>query len=205
MNKLPLVSVIIPTTPDRAEYNQSILNQYLAQDYPNKEVLIDDKEGTVGAKRNRLCEQAKGEIILHMDSDDWYKPTWISESVDALQRSGAHITGLSTLYFFDKANDAMFKYDYGEYGPCWVAGATMCYWKSFWEQNKFVEINVGEDNSFVWGYGGALTPKVHSHTYIDGFLSLLHKGNTSPKHTDNSRWKVLEELKKENIKEWWNL
>ena len=222
MNKLPLVSVIIPTTSDREEYNRSIINQFLKQDYPNKEILIDDKEGTVGEKRNRLCEQAKGEIILHMDSDDWYKPTWISESVYALTESGCNLTGLSSLRFYNKEKDEVWRYRYSiGRRPKWVAGATMCYLKSLWEKNKFRETNDGEDNDFAYGWGGVI-PTICARQHISSFLASIHSGNTSSKKTEYEadvmqngsivkaklkiiNWRMCVGEEKEAIKTYWNL
>ena len=120
MNQL-LVSCIMPTA-NRQKYIPIALNHFLAQDYPNKElVIIDDgKEsialllpddprikyfyteplGTVGIKRNFACNKAKGEIIMHWDDDDWYANDWISRQVHFLSTSDADICGIEHTHFF---------------------------------------------------------------------------------------------------------
>lgn len=69
------------------------IQYFLRQNYPNRElVVVDDGtdavtdmmppdpqiryvrlEGkhTLGTKRNLACEEARGEIIVHWDGDDW--------------------------------------------------------------------------------------------------------------------------------------
>ena len=209
MNNQPLVSVIIPSTPDRVGFNKAILKQHHAQIYPNKELIFDTGSGLIGVKRNQLCEKSAGKIIAHMDSDDLYAPDWISQSVAALLFSKADIVGLSTLNFYDQDNDLTWEYNYHAalgYGSGlpWVAGATMCYWKSFWEKSKFQEINIGEDNQWVWGTNG-ITPVVYNHGHTDLFMASIHSSNTSKRETNNARWRELVGKEKKLIKQMWNL
>lgn len=86
-----LVSVICPTTHDRN--NELIKEIFEAQDYPNKELIFDYNEGSIGLKRNRCIDVSSGEIILHFDSDDWYAPDYITKSVNHLIESKAQIMG----------------------------------------------------------------------------------------------------------------
>lgn len=172
-----LVTVITPTTLDREQFNESIIQQFNAQDYPNKEHLFSTSDLTIGDKRNMLCSLAKGRIIIHMDSDDIYAPDWITKSVNALINSGAQLTGLSTAKFTDGTNN--WQYIYKSPQP-YILGATMCYYKSMWEQNKFKDINVGEDAMFC-ANAGLILP----HDYIDGFTATIHPGNTAKKSLSN--------------------
>ena len=92
---LCVVSCIMPTA-NRRRFVPLAIRYFLAQDYPNKELLILDdgddsvadllpdhpqvrymrepKGRTLGVKRNRLCELAQGDIIAHWDDDDWHAP-----------------------------------------------------------------------------------------------------------------------------------
>jgi hypothetical protein len=108
-----------------------------------------------------------------MDSDDWYGIQWVSRSVDFLLASGADVVGLSSLLFYDDAEELAWKYGYPKRG--WVAGATMCYRKSFWEHHNFPNLQIGEDNEFC------KNAKVEPHSFIGGFLARIHPGNTSRK------------------------
>lgn len=183
----PLVSIITPTTKARAAFMPRLLEMVAAQDYPNVEhIIIDDESLRIGAKRNLGCGRANGDIILHFDSDDCYAPDWVSRSVAAL--GDADITGLASLYFHQPQTGDTWLYAYGtdESRP-FVAGATMCYRKAFWERNNFHDRQVGEDNKFLWSAPAIVRP----HNYINGFLSILHADNTSPKNLNNYRWKKV--------------
>lgn len=179
----PLVTVITPTTHDRTEFNTRIRDIVRSQDYPNIEHSFDYGGGTIGEKRNRLCEIANGTIILHMDSDDFYTPQWVSESVEALASSGADIVGLSSAKFHDEVTNKVWVYDYPLHSN--LHGATLCYYKSFWEQHKFTNNQIGEDSMFT------SRQKLFSHGYIDGFTATIHAGNTCQKNTSGDRWRRI--------------
>lgn len=204
---MSIISCIMPTSAARKDFIPLAVAYFLRQDYANAELIVlDDGEESVeslipgteriryvrppgsfsslGDKRNHACKLAKGEIILHWDDDDWYAPDWISRQVATLESQQADICGLNTLYFFNPALGQAWKYVYSYNKHPWVAGATLAYRKSVWEQQPFRSVDVGEDNQFVW-YTKARTV-AHEHT--EGFVSILHGNNTSPKHTHDAQW-----------------
>jgi glycosyltransferase involved in cell wall biosynthesis len=83
-------------TRDRRGFVAQAVAQFLAQDYPDRELIIVDdgddavadllpaddrirsirlirldRRATIGAKRNIACEAAAGEVIVLWDEDDW--------------------------------------------------------------------------------------------------------------------------------------
>lgn len=48
--------------------------------------IEDEKEMSIGAKRQKLLEKAKGEYIVFFDSDDYPKPNYVTEIMTALER-----------------------------------------------------------------------------------------------------------------------
>lgn len=206
--ELPLVSCIMPTY-NRPEFISQAVQQFLEQDYPNKElVIIDDspvsikvlipdsdlihytyqkEKSDLGTKRNLACEKAKGEIIVHLDDDDYYAPDWLSKQVSFLTEQGLEITGLSAPVFYDKSNADVWQYIYPEKEKPWVYGATLCYTKKLWQSNPFPTVDCGEDNMFVWSSN---VKKVRPHEEIESYVGQIHDSNTSPK-TKNSRWHKL--------------
>lgn len=193
-------------TADRQFFLRIAIGYFLRQDYPNKELIILDDgrvsnksivpdlpgiiyirlPGTysIGSKRNKACEAARGEIILHMDDDDWYATDWVTKSVNLLEASDADLCGLKKLLFYNPSTDSGWKYIYPDWDRPWVAGASMSYKKSFWEKYPFEDIHVGEDNKFAWNSEARI-----SHLdYLAGIVSILHTGNTSPKNVNDSRW-----------------
>lgn len=110
MGNTPLVSVIIPCYK-QAVFLPEALESLLLQTYPRWEAIVvndgspDDTEEValkyaakdsrihylsqnnqgVSAARNKGIEQAKGELILPLDADDWIKPTYIEKAVKVFQ------------------------------------------------------------------------------------------------------------------------
>jgi hypothetical protein len=179
-----LVTVITPLSRNRDIPN--VLDNYLRQDYHNKELTILNEDGrtdymsvekkiwvwgrsgmNVGEKRNELCSLAQGEIIVMMDSDDWFAPDYITRCVEVLQK--ADITGLSSAYFHK--GDEIYLYEYKGSQP-YVIGSGMAFWKRVWEKNPFRPIQSGEDMFFQTGI-------IKPHGYIDGFYATIHDNNTA--------------------------
>ncbi|MGM0593962.1 MAG: glycosyltransferase [Pseudomonadota bacterium] len=214
-DKYPLVSCIMPTY-NRRRFLPRAIRLFLGQSYPNRElIIIDDGEEeigdlipsdkrirylrlperrTTGAKRNTACEMARGDIIVHWDDDDWMSPRWLQLQVDTLRTQQVDICGLSQLYFYAPQQRRAWLYRYDGARP-WLAGGTLCYWRSFWQQNRFPDISVGEDNAFVWsGQPKSLT----SHSHREDYIATVHGRNTSRKNTADRRWSVcsVEELER---------
>lgn len=84
----PTLSILIATTFDRREMFKKLWMEFYLQtkDLP-VEVLYeeDNKQMSIGAKRQKLLERAKGEYVVFFDSDDWPYPYYVREIVEALQ------------------------------------------------------------------------------------------------------------------------
>lgn len=197
----PFCTVIIPTTRDRFEYNERIKKIFWGQDYRPKQLLFDYGIGTVGEKRNRLCDLALGDVIAVCDSDDIFASNWLTKSVEALIKSEADIVGLNELLFFDTVAKAWYVYTYPKGVDNWVAGGSMVFWKKYWKDNRYKFTNVGEDNHFLKGV--ACQPKVFAHEYGDGFVAMIHPGNTSKKVLANPRYRRCSEQEEVVLFERW--
>lgn len=175
MNKLPSVTVITPTIAGREEHLERCLAYCAAQDYQGEiQHLYSDEQMTTGAKRNLLVSQAKGDIIIHMDDDDYYGSDWIRKSVNHLLTTKADTTGLSKAYFFRPPHNLRL-YDRSKTpGQIYVLGATLCYWKRVWENNPFKDVRVAEDKYFC-----AMAGRISPHDHNDNFMVMIHGNNTS--------------------------
>lgn len=182
----PLITVITPLSRNTDIPNA--IENYMRQDYPDKELCILNDDGrtdymsvdnsiwvwgqpnmNIGMKRNELCALAKGEIIVHFDSDDWYAPDYITRCVQQLQ--SCDITGLSSAYFHK--GDEIYLYEYKGSQP-YVIGSGMAYWKRVWERRQFRPIQSGEDMHFQASNG-----IVKPHGYLEGFYATIHENNTA--------------------------
>jgi glycosyltransferase involved in cell wall biosynthesis len=201
----PLVSCIMPTS-DRRDFVPQAIQNFLAQDYgPRELIVLDDghdsvadlipacgnirylrldRKFTIGAKRNMACELARGELIAHWDDDDWMAPGWLSSQVRALLDQGADICGLDKVFFYAPHARRAWQYVYDGQAP-WVCGGTLCYRRDFWRDAPFADISVGEDNAFVWAQRNRrVVTNPNQHLYV----ARVHARNTSPKDILNRRW-----------------
>jgi hypothetical protein len=162
--KTVLVSAIMPTRGRRV-MSVTALECWKSQDWPHKELLIlDDADDpsfpsppldpamawpghapvryfrepkrTIGAKREWLCAQATGEVIIHFDSDDWSAPGRITEQVELLLSSGKPMSGYHSLLFWDMKSSIGYQWT-GAQG--FAIGTSMCYTKEFWRRHHWPE------------------------------------------------------------------
>jgi glycosyltransferase involved in cell wall biosynthesis len=203
------ISCIMPTA-DRRTFVPEAIRLFLAQDYPQRELVIFDDGAdpvvdlvphderiryirresrlSIGAKRNLACDAARGEIIAHWDDDDWYAPWRLSRQVAEFADGRADLCGLDRVPFVDPSARRAWEYVYPADAAPWVYGATLCYRKALWRDRPFPEIGVGEDTGFV-----AQVPpgRVRALAAPGLFVGLVHRGNTSPKRTHEPWWRPL--------------
>jgi glycosyltransferase involved in cell wall biosynthesis len=193
------VSCVMPTC-NRREFIPSAIKCFESQTWEDKELIVlDDGESVqdlipswakyhrceklkIGAKRNRCCELASGEVIIHWDDDDWSAPERIETQVKLLVESGRQVTGYRNLLFWD--GEKAFKYKGATYYAC---GTTLCYYRSFWESNQFSNaLGIGEDGLFVWQ--AAKQGKLHTSNDVGLIVARIHDRPTSKKATGTSNF-----------------
>lgn len=89
------LSILICTVLERRQQFQLLLNEFNRQKEGfDVEVLFeqDNKQISVGAKRQKLLVRSNGQYIVFFDDDDWPKPHYISDIIQAL-RSGPDCLG----------------------------------------------------------------------------------------------------------------
>jgi glycosyltransferase involved in cell wall biosynthesis len=199
------LSCIMPTA-DRRRFVPQAIAAFLGQTRDDAELLILD-DGTdavadivpahprirysrdavkraIGVKRNRLCAQATGEVIVHWDDDDWHAPDRLERQSAAVAASGAAIVGLDRIAFLADDGSAAWDYVWAGAGR-WVYGATLAYRRDWWHDHRFREVHIGEDTRFVLDAGDA---NVHAMPPGDWLIARVHAGNTSPKYTGGGAW-----------------
>jgi predicted O-methyltransferase YrrM len=206
----PLVSCIMPTA-DRRMFVPHAIRYFQRQNYTNRELIILDdgsdpvsdlvpkdpqiryirmqERRSMGAKHNLACEQARGEIIVHWDDDDWFADWRLSYQVaELVKHPPMTVTGLSRVLFYRLTDRRAWEYVYpGQQRP-WVCGSTFCYQKEFWLRHPFPDMNEGADTAFVWGLNGAGVVSLSNNGWMVG---IIHSGNTSPKRTEDPAWHSL--------------
>ncbi len=207
MSALPLISCIMPTA-NRRDFVPGAIQWFQRQDYPEKElVILDDGEDAVGdlipddprvrylrepqrrvlgAKRNALCEAARGELIVHWDDDDWHAPNRLSLQVAALRESD--VCGSNHLLFYGPASGRAWEYRYPAGQRTWVCGSTLAYRRAFWERHRFAPVRQGEDAYFVWSRPA---PRLEVLDAIGYHVGMIHGRNASPKRVQGHWWREI--------------
>lgn len=200
----PLVSCLMPTHNRRSFVAQSI-SYFLRQDYEHRELIVlDDGDDRIedlvpadpriryvplgeklvlGEKRNRACELARGDILVHWDDDDWHAPQRLSYQVAELERTGAALCGTGKVLYLEPAAGRAWLYESPATRRRWISG--LCYRKDLWRENRFAHVHVGEDTRFVWNPRIAAPLVLPDHRF---FVGVVHGANTSRKRTSSANW-----------------
>jgi glycosyltransferase involved in cell wall biosynthesis len=199
---LPLVSCIMPTRNRRAFLSQAI-QYFKRQSYPHRELIIVDDGSekvcdlipsdfsiryihlpevkSIGAKRNRACEIAKGEIIILWDDDDWYSHDRIAYQAAPLVADTADISGLDNSLFYCLPTRQFWRATSELHARMFyqgIVGGTLAFRKSLWDKGqRFPDISEREDSGFLEaaiGKGARL-----ERLFNDGvFVYVRHNANT---------------------------
>lgn len=201
-----LVSCIMPTY-NRPHFLPQAIKYFLEQDYAQKELIIVDDgvlpaapvlpeaeeityvrlpdRTSLGAKRNHAIALSRGQVIMHWDDDDWMARSRIRYQVECLLASDCQITGLNRMLFYDTRCRRLWLYEYASSRRPWLAGGSLCYWKSAWDEKKFRDITAGEDTQFVWSAPQFSMLSVPEFTF---YVALIHSGNTCAKSLSGPCW-----------------
>lgn len=180
---LPFVSIVTPTY-NRRRFIPYLIKMVQQQTYPRDRmewIVYDDgqepvgdlleaeKENlpilryifsedkmTIGEKRNRLNQEAKGDILVAMDDDDFYFPERVSAAVVALQkRPAVDLAGSSHIYMY--FTDTKEIYSIGPYFPLHATNGTMAWTKRYSLTHKYDEtVAFAEERSFLENYKNPL-------------------------------------------------
>jgi glycosyltransferase involved in cell wall biosynthesis len=218
----PLVSCLMPTF-NRRDWVRTAIECFLAQDYPQRELLIIDDgrdrvedllpvdgrvqylplgaRHSIGTKRNIAARAARGEILAHWDDDDWYADGWLRAAVTTLVAGQMDIVGLDTVLFHDPLHRKAWRYQYPSDAPPWAHDPTLCYWRAVWEAHPLPDTNYGLDTAYLSGTLGQRLGRVTDYRL---FVGTVHNGNTSFKRTTDSWWQPhpaddIVALKRHNI------
>lgn len=141
-----------------------------------KYIKLDEKK-TIGEKRNIGIENATHDVIACMDDDDYYPPDSIRERVVALIKQNKKCICCTTIGCFHISRfisiiSAPPIHDSYEQK---VSEATLCFYKTFWEEGKFNHENSFESKDMVIGR----IKDIGELPFTNVINSLIHGDNTS--------------------------
>jgi len=201
----PFVSVITPTF-NRRKFLPSLIECYKSQTYPKEKmewVIFDDGTDNVkdifdiaaktipnlryirqeqklliGAKRNILNKESKGDIIIAMDDDDFYCPERVAHVVQQFARAPptTELAGSSEIYMY--YTDIKKIYRMGPFNKNHATNGTMAWKRSYSDKHLYDEtVTHAEEKSFLDNYK-------HPMIQLDPFKVMLvisHSENTFDK------------------------
>lgn len=135
-------------------------------------IAIDEKENSIGSKRNYLASKATGEYIAFIDDDDTVADNYVELLLEAM-RADTDVIVFDALRYVDGVVDKAVKYGI-EYGKDYhdkkfyyrIPNHLMCVKKELALQVPFKEINFGEDSD----YAKRLLPLLKTQARIDRIL-----------------------------------
>jgi hypothetical protein len=226
VNQLPLVSVCTPTY-NRRPFIKAMIECFLQQDYPQEKmewIIVDDgtdkvgdllahlpfvkyipieKQLVLGAKRNMLHDQSKGDIIVYMDDDDYYPPERVSHAVSMLQSDpNVLCAGSSCMHIYFKHLNEIYRF--GPYGPKHATAGTMAFKRALLEGGKHRYDDtaaLAEEKAFLKNYtvpfiqlDSLKTILVFSHDHNTFDKKRLLEG-ANPQYVNKSNLKVADFIK----------
>lgn len=142
----------------------------------NIQYIRSEAKQTIGAKRNRLHEAARGEILVCMDDDDYYPPERVSHAVQTLVGRKATLAGSTRNHVFFPDDCSI--WETGPYGPNHGTFGTMAFTKSYVRDNRCDESRAyAEEVEFTRKYS---VPLVQLDP-VKVMLVIAHDGNTFDK------------------------
>lgn len=179
----PKLSILIPTTPDRSDYLKSLFGTFhlllgnhenfyqiwpnasddfiTVWQFPKVEVITyeDNYKYSVGYKRNKLLDQAIGDYIAFVDSDDQVKHGYFKNLFEGIEK-GVDCCSLKGIITENGANPLFFEHSikYTEYKTNTpdkdiryerYNNHLNCIKASIAKQFRFPEISHGEDSDWA--------------------------------------------------------
>lgn len=191
---------IITTTFNRARFMPRLIEMYKSQTYPHEKmewILLDDgdepsnglfkysglpnihylnlaKKLPMGSKLNILKAEAKGDIVIVMDDDDYYPPERVQTVVDAFEKNpDKRIAGCSKVYMYYTDTDEI--YCTGPYHKNHALNCTIAWRKEYAKTHRYNDYEpCAVESAFLNGFTEPMIQLPTEKT----ILHIIHSSNT---------------------------
>jgi glycosyltransferase involved in cell wall biosynthesis len=173
------------------------LFQEAAKTIPHLRYVYREEKMRIGAKRNFLNKEAKGDIIIAMDDDDYYPADRIKTVVQAFTKyPRVDLAGSSEMFMYYK--DVKKIYSIGPFHSNHATNGTMAWRKRYANTHLYDEyVTKAEETSFLDNY-------IHPMIQLDPkktILVICHEDNTVDKTTLREEHAQIRHSGKEKMKE----
>jgi glycosyltransferase involved in cell wall biosynthesis len=189
-----LVSCIMPTR-DRPEFVRQAVSLFARQDYAERELIVVDdgdrsvehivahvpnaryirvaERGSIGAKRNRACTEARGTVIVQWDDDDWYAANRLTRQVQPILDGRADVTAFRAGIVADLTDGTFWQCDDALHRRLFVGnvhGGTLAFHRDVWARKaRYPDRSIAEDAAFLrqaQSAGAVLLPLANDNSFI---------------------------------------
>jgi glycosyltransferase involved in cell wall biosynthesis len=164
------LSILIPTVPERIEQCAKLIAKLNAQNVKGDAEILwfgDNRTRTIGAKRNALLTQARGQYVAFCDDDDDVSDNYI-EKICSVTHKVDVITFEQQAIWNDEHGLVEFNINYPVDGVWINQGTTQrypwhcCAWsREIAQRGVFTEKNWGEDVDWVMQVHGKAKQSAH--------------------------------------------
>ena len=154
------------------------IGSLIPKDLKNIKYITLDKKTTIGEKRNIAIKNSKNTVIMMMDDDDIYPPRHALIKIAYLlhyKKQCGFCTSIGCFHI--KKLISTINVPPIEIAPeKRVSEATLCFYKSFWENRSFQDSDFGEEAAYF------LKNRYHhciNYPWRSVIVSLLHSNNIS--------------------------
>ncbi|MCM3439699.1 glycosyltransferase [Metabacillus halosaccharovorans] len=123
-----------------------------AENYLKVSVFQLPEQVSLGACTNFAAKKTKHNYIAKMDDDDYYAPYYLTDTMDAFNKTDADIVGKATTFCYFESSKALVIRDPGKenkFVKGVVKGATLAFKKKVFNTVKFPNISTREDTLFM--------------------------------------------------------
>jgi glycosyltransferase involved in cell wall biosynthesis len=151
--------------------SQSAESMFKSFNDPRVHYVHEPKQMRIGARRNALCEAAKGDIIAQFDDDDYYAPQYIKRMLSFMNERDADFVELFGFFLYCRGSDTFAYWDLeydlpihfrlmpnapldvyqyrGGGDAQWGYGFSYVFYRRVWEAIPFPDRDHGEDHEFA--------------------------------------------------------
>lgn len=182
VNKLdyPLSRIEWVIVEDGDQNVEELVNKYC--NLSSNQIKYVRFEGNVGQKRNKGVELATSRYVMMMDDDDHYRSNYIQHHMQMFKRipqKECHVCSTIGVFHLNKMYSMINTPPLNLKPEKRISEATLFFTKSFWEKQKFPEIQIAEGDKFLTGRMEYVLDMSWEHI----FVSFIHDKSTSSRDT----------------------
>ena len=189
------VSCLVPTFPGRRNFWPIMFRCFQRQTWIDKKMILIDEEqfpgylptnvdhlvvapGTsIGEKLNIGVESSHSKFFHKWDDDDWYSSAFLTTLINPLLNRPRTISLVDQHLVLMTKEWKMYTTSFPTLG-----GGTICFDRKAWEQRKFKDLSLGEDQDFILNRNSLMRVTPNPLNYV-----LVRHGNNTWKTWSNGK------------------